>query len=60
VHVDFGDYRENDASNVVNFSKIYSVFMPVSLLHFNLGISTSGKIISTLREIKKCVSVTSA
>jgi hypothetical protein len=61
LHVDFGDYRENDASNVVNFPKIYSVFcMPDSLLHFDLGISTSGKIISTLSEIKKCVSITSA
>jgi len=61
VRVDFGDYRENDASNVANFFKIYSVFcMPDSLLHFNLGISTSGTIISTLSEIKQCVSIISA
>jgi hypothetical protein len=61
VHVDFGDYRENDASNVANFFKsIVSFCMPDSLLHFNLGISTSGTIISTLSEIKKCVSITSA
>jgi len=27
VHAGFGDYRENDVSNIVNFSKICSVFL---------------------------------
>ena len=46
--------------SLISLKSVVFFCMHDSLLHFKVGISTSGTIISTLSDIKKCVCITSA